>query len=204
MRRIREPISDFIHNVDTFKWEYEAIPDERHRYEPTPWSSLPKIFKHLRLDFRRFTFIDMGAGKGRVILTASMLPFRSVIGVEFSPELCRIADNNLRTCRFLRRQAGDARIMECDATKFVPPDTPCVFFFLNPFSTRLMKLVINNIYDSYHQNPRDIYLICIGGGDPTSFEEIAGIPALKLRHSFLIPWGLLTRRNVAIFLVTAD
>jgi hypothetical protein len=206
MRRFREPISDLIHNVDTFKWALEAIHVEghRHRYEPTPWSTLPKIFKHLRLDFPRFTFIDMGAGKGRVILSASRFPFLSVIGVEFSPELCRIAENNLTTCRFLCRRAHDIRILKCDATEFVPPETPCVFFFSNPFGGRLMQSVVNNIIGSYRKSPRPLCLIFIGGGDPTNFAEIARIPALKLQHSFVIPWGLTTQKNLAIFLVTAN
>jgi len=207
MRRLREPLSDLLHNIDTFdtfKWPPETLAeDERHGYEPTPWSALPKIFKHVHLDFSRFTFIDMGSGKGRVVLTASKLPFQSVIGVEFLPELCRIAENNLKTCRFLRRRTHDIKIIECDAIDFVPPNTPCMFFFLNPFGERLMQLVVNNIVGSYLKSPRDLYMICIGGGKPTDFAEIARNPALKLQQSFVIPWGLLTRRNVAVFSVTA-
>lgn len=45
------------------------------------------------------TFVDLGAGKGRAMLLASELPFRRIVGVEFSPELCDVARRNLRTNR---------------------------------------------------------------------------------------------------------
>jgi 16S rRNA G966 N2-methylase RsmD len=166
MRRIREPIADLIHNVDTFRWAPDAVPNsaERHPYDPTPWWALRGIFKDLQLDFPRFTFIDIDAGKGRVVLAAAAFPFLSVIGVEFSRSLCRIAENNLVTCRCLRRRAQNARMVECDATEFALPATPCLLYFYNPFSSELMQIVVKNIIDSYRKSPRDLYLICVGGG----------------------------------------
>lgn len=49
------------------------------------------------LDYSKFTFIDFGAGMGRVLLMASERPFRKIIGVEFARELITIAENNLRS-----------------------------------------------------------------------------------------------------------
>jgi hypothetical protein len=43
-----------------------------------------------------FTFIDLGSGKGRVLLMASDYPFKRIIGVEFMPELQRVAQENIR------------------------------------------------------------------------------------------------------------
>ena len=203
MRRIREPIFDLLHNIDTFdtgKWA-PNIDNERYGYAPTPWSALPKIFKHVQLDFRRFTFIDIGAGKGRVVLAASMLPFLGVIGVEFVPELCRIAEKNLETCRFLRRVVNNVKIVACDATKYPTPDTPCVFYFYSPFGLRVTQSVVNNIINSYQQSPRDIYLIYVS---PMSITSMSGISGLKIQHSLVIPWGLSTQRHVTVFLVTGD
>jgi len=45
---------------------------------------------------RDFTFIDLGSGKGRVLLMASDYPFKRIIGVEFMPELHRAAQENVR------------------------------------------------------------------------------------------------------------
>ena len=38
-------------------------------------------------DFSRLTFVDYGAGKGRVLLLASEHPFAAVGGIEFAEEL---------------------------------------------------------------------------------------------------------------------
>ena len=40
-------------------------------------------------------FIDFGSGKGRILLLASQFGFCKIIGVEFSPELNIIAQNNI-------------------------------------------------------------------------------------------------------------
>src|SRR5262249_19843200 len=45
---------------------------------------------------RDFTFLDIGSGKGRVLLIAALFPFRRVIGVEHSALLNEIAENNVR------------------------------------------------------------------------------------------------------------
>jgi len=39
------------------------------------------------IDLSKFTFIDLGAGKGRALLMASDYLFQKIIGVEFMPEL---------------------------------------------------------------------------------------------------------------------
>ncbi len=46
-----------------------------------------QAFARLDIDFEKFTFVDLGAGKGRIMLLASNFPFQRVLGVEFVPEL---------------------------------------------------------------------------------------------------------------------
>jgi len=141
----------------------------------------------------------MGAGKGRIVLAAYAFPFIDVIGVENTPMLCRIAEKNLIRCRFLRQVACEARIVECDATEFVIPETPSVFFFYNPFNFETTNMVIRNIVDSFDRLPRDIYLVFVGIS--TMFDDISRIPTLYLQSSFDIPWGRLTKRTVSIFMI---
>jgi len=204
LKKSRETITDLIHGVDTFRWALDPVRNTSARfvYDAAPWSALRRIFRHLRLDFSRFTFIDMGCGKGRIVLAASAFPFLSVIGVEFSPPLCRIAENNLAKCRRLRRRARSTRIIECDAAEFATPCTPCVFFFYNPFSFELLEMVIQHIVDSYRQYPREMYLIFVGMS--SLFSQITLMPAMKLLCSSSIPFGMSTHRSVYIFSVIDD
>src|SRR5262249_51546264 len=66
-------------------------------------STSPRTFYFLaRLfpaDKSKYTFIDVGCGKGRVVLLASQLGFNRVIGVEFSPWAGEIAAGNIRAFR---------------------------------------------------------------------------------------------------------
>src|SRR5208283_3490988 len=43
----------------------------------------------------RYTFIDIGAGKGRGLLVASEFHFRKVVGIELNPALAAIARSNV-------------------------------------------------------------------------------------------------------------
>jgi hypothetical protein len=94
------------------------------------------------------------------------------------------------------------RIVECDATAFSVPDTPCVYYFYNPFSLELMKAVIHNITESCLKYANETYLICVGMS--TIIPQITRIKAVKLRHSFYLSINLFHSRSVYIFLVTDD
>ena len=204
LKKRHESIADLIFGVDTFRWALDPGRNTStcYVYDAAPWSAVPRVLRNLELDLRRFTFIDMGCGKGRMVLAASAFPFASVIGVEFSPPLCRIAEGNLAACRYLRRRARSTQIVECDATEFTIPITPCVFFFYNPFSFELLDVVIKNVIRTHQQSPREIYLILVGMS--TICPQISLIPELKLLHSSSIPFGVFTNRSAHIFLVTDD
>lgn len=42
-------------------------------------------------------FLDLGSGKGRMVLSAARFPFRRIIGVELSNDLTAIARRNVAT-----------------------------------------------------------------------------------------------------------
>jgi SAM-dependent methyltransferase len=106
-----------------------------------------------------YTFIDFGSGKGRVLLLASQLPFRRVVGVEYSPSLHRIAEQNLHRVRFGDRRSGSVESLCIDAVSFFIPEEPVVLFFANPFGRRIMESVRDNLVRSYEGNPRSIVVI---------------------------------------------
>jgi hypothetical protein len=71
--------------------QLETVKQQGH-YAPT---ATPGFRKKLNIDPRNFTFIDFGSGKGRVLLIAAGLPFKAVVGIEFSRELHEIAVQNI-------------------------------------------------------------------------------------------------------------
>ena len=76
-------------------------------YEPSSGQLVHAQLDKLTIDAARFTFTDFGSGKGRVLFIAAGLPFKAVIGVEFSRELHVIA---LRNIALLPPTVGRARL----------------------------------------------------------------------------------------------
>jgi SAM-dependent methyltransferase len=122
----------------------------------------PSIFREslerLNIDHARFRFVDLGSGKGRALLLASDYPFREVLGVELSPELHRIARRNI--ARYLRSGTSAPVVsLRADAAEFCWPAGPLVVYMWNAFAQPVMERVLTNLRASFHEHPREMYLV---------------------------------------------
>jgi hypothetical protein len=89
-------------------------------------------------DFGSYTFIDLGAGKGRALLMAQRYKFRRYIGVEFAKELHEYAAVNLQNYANIE--------LNCmDAAEYRFPREPLVVFLYNPFGPEVMEKVADNL-----------------------------------------------------------
>jgi hypothetical protein len=107
---------------------------------------------------RDFTFIDLGSGKGRVLLMASDYPFKKIIGVEFMPELHRAAQENIAGYSNDRQRCPQIESVCMDARDFQFPDNPLVVYLFNPFSEPTFTRVLKNLRRSAEQTPRPVYI----------------------------------------------
>ena len=64
-------------------------------YAPTPSAHFRLLLRDLPRDVSEYTFVDFGSGNGRVLILAAQQSFKATLGVEFSPELHRMATENL-------------------------------------------------------------------------------------------------------------
>ncbi len=159
-------VFDLFHNVDTgIGWPAQSgdiVSPNRDKavpYDPAPWRTLRRSLELGSLQANGFTFVDVGCGKGKVLLSALALSFKRIVGVEFSPVLCRIADNNLANARFVRRRCVAVQVNCSDAVDYPIPDEPTIFFFHNPFTYEVMEIVLDNIIGAQLRTPRPRYLI---------------------------------------------
>lgn len=90
--------------------------------------------------FPDFTFVDLGAGKGRALMMAHKLGFRRLIGVEFSPRLAETAVANI-----LKLGLTNIEVLTQDAAEFPFPDEPLVVFVFNSFGPEVLKRVLENL-----------------------------------------------------------
>jgi predicted RNA methylase len=130
-----------------------------NRYE----ASEPAFFDFLvqRLGLERpadHLFIDVGSGKGRVMMMAALAGFRRVVGLEFDPTLTAIARRNLAT--FARGNRGTAfTVVEGDATRFDFPPVPTVIFMNNPFDGPLVTKLMDAIERAHRRSEADVAIL---------------------------------------------
>ena len=108
---------------------------------------------------RGFTFIDYGAGKGRVLLIAAGYPFERVVGVELSGPLIRIAASNIAAYAQSHPGLVPIELVHTDALNYELPPVPSVLFFYDPFEADLMERVGQRVRKSYLANPRKMFII---------------------------------------------
>ena len=164
----------------------EARPENNH-YDATPSYDVDEALDKVGIGPEGVTFIDIGSGKGRVLLMAAARPFARIVGLEYAKELHETAQANLAT--HVARHGEDARIelMLGDAADFVFPDGPLVVFLFNTFGPPLLTRVIANLHAAWAADPRPlrvIYVNAVHAGEwlAGGFEEVA----VSSRYSFVI------------------
>ena len=120
---------------------------------------LSETFRGLAIDYRRYTLIDIGSGKGRVLLVASEFPFREAIGVEFSRELHEIASRNISQYRSSTQKCRNVHSIHADAVDFSFPDSPMVIYMFNPFRPPVLEPVLANLRRSVEEHPRPVLIV---------------------------------------------
>jgi SAM-dependent methyltransferase len=96
----------------------------------------------LHVNASKFTFIDFGSGNGRVLLIAAGLPFRAVVGIEFSRELHETAVQNINRFPSHLISAGTVTSRCADAASFPLPPSDLVCYFHNPFGPAVLSKVV--------------------------------------------------------------
>lgn len=124
----------------------------------------------LPIDFARFAFVDLAAGKGRAVVLAGELPFHSIHGVEPVKALHVRAVRNVKA-RF-GNEIGRVRIFlhNVDVSDYTIPDLPCVLYLPEPFGNSELPRVIESILRSCRANPRDVFIVDAGSGDDHAFD----------------------------------
>lgn len=152
-----------------------SVTDEQarlgHRYQASTPQRAISALEGLPIRHEEFTVVDIGSGKGRVVLIAAQLPFRRIIGVEFASELHEIAVSNVQRVR-----PDDPRLeLVCqDVTSYEFPDEPLVLYFYGPFFAPIMRIVMDRVTQSLYASPRPAYLVLFTTPDLQREAEMAG------------------------------
>ena len=154
---------DWDHRVDTTSatvgWRDRLLGVLNSPYQPTEESLFHQMISSLDIDFRNFTFIDIGSGKGRALLMASHYPFRRILGVELLPALHQVAEQNIAKYKNELQFCHKVESICADARDFVFPVEPIVLYLFNPLPADGLAHVLNNLERSLQLGSRHVYVL---------------------------------------------
>ena len=153
-------------------------------YTATDWITVRRGLAYLDIG-PDDVFVDLGSGKGRVVLMAAMHPFKRVIGVELSAKLNTIARTNVeRTIQRLRCQ--DVELVLADAAEYELPDDVTVVFLNNPFGRGPFEAVIRGLTASQERRPRTLRILYVAPYEDAALVATGRVRRVKYWRSHLM------------------
>lgn len=131
----------------------EEVTDRTHYYADSGGLAFDQLMGHFDIA-PEDAILDYGCGKGGILISLSKYPFSKIGGVEISPELVRIAQENIR-----KLGIGNVAIECCDAAEYRQLDEYNYFYFFDPFPAVVMQDVLRNIEESLERSPRKATII---------------------------------------------
>ncbi len=108
-------------------------------------SAFEAMMASLGLEWERYSFVDVGCGKGRALLMATAYPFRQVLGVELSPELARVAQENVSRLQADWRRPMPVTVVVGDASTVKLPEGPLLLYLYHPFAAPVMRAFLQHV-----------------------------------------------------------
>lgn len=163
--------------------ELYALDSRRVPYEASPWLALRRGLAGCRIG-PDDVLIDLGCGKGRVLVLAARYPFRRVVGVELSPELAHVARANLARAP---RSCGEVEVVCADVKDYGLPDDVTIIYMYNPFRGEIFSRALAAIVESLERAPRRVTILY---RSPFEHDRLIGSGRFRLVRT---RWGIVPR-----------
>ena len=170
--------------------------EHSNEYFGTPSLVLDRVLEGLQIDYPRFVFVDLGCGKGRVLLRAAMRPFRRVEGVELSGAMHEVAVGNIELAKPLVHSPVVAH--HRDVTEYELPAEPLVLYLFNAFGSAVIVQLLHNLEASLRAHPRECFFIYLNPVHKEQFARYSFLqemprPGLaRIVDRLISPWPLVT------------
>ena len=102
--------------------------------------------------------VDVGSGKGRILVAAAHYGFTNITGIDFAKELCETAKKNIDKIK--GNYPGTTFTIYCrDILNYTVNANDRVFFLFNPFNEEILEEFLINVEHSVNEYPRPVYFI---------------------------------------------
>jgi hypothetical protein len=155
-------------------------------YEPAPPWLIRSFIESIPLDLTETSLIDLGSGKGRVLLVGSCYPFEHIRGIELSEQLHHSAVKNIEIFNSEKQRCFDIEAIQGDATTYEFPQTSLVISLFNPFGEEVLQQVLDNILTSLRQTPRDCFIAYINPKHRNVLDKNSALSLIKKTRRYLL------------------
>jgi hypothetical protein len=128
------------------------------RYEAVSFYMLEKLLSAFQKITGLKSIVDLGSGKGRVLMVAPHFGFTDITGIDFAKELCLQANMNMRQ---KEKEFPNIRwrVINENVENYDIGGNDSVFFMFNPFTETVLKNFLEKVDHSCHEFPRSIYFL---------------------------------------------
>jgi predicted RNA methylase len=136
-----------------------AMLGHAHRYETLSAELLIASLRVAKIKCERFVFIDLGSGKGRALLVASLFPFKRIIGVEISVALNKITRKNIALFKDGCQKCTEIEALCLNVCDYELPQEDLILYMYNPFDEHVMGVVVAKVEMLVRQHGKRVYVI---------------------------------------------
>jgi len=128
------------------------------RYEAVSFYMLENLLSAFQKVSALTSIIDLGSGKGRVLMVARHFGFTNITGIDFAKELCEQAIANMKE---KETEFPDVKwkVINENVENYDISSRDSVFFMFNPFTEVVLKSFLEKLDKSCHEFPRSIYFL---------------------------------------------
>jgi tRNA1(Val) A37 N6-methylase TrmN6 len=128
------------------------------RYEPVSFHILEKLFDAFKKISDNTSIIDLGCGKGRMMMVAPYFGFTNITGIDFAKELCQQAIINMEKKEqqfpHIHWQVINENVEQHEINS-----NDSVFFMFNPFDEDVLMNFLKKLEVSCTRFPRQVYFL---------------------------------------------
>ena len=149
--------------------------------------------------FRHFAFLDPKAGHGRSLLVAAGRDFRAIWGFEEHPELAEAARHNIRQYprSFMTQRTIEVFHDQPNIEQWA--EQPLLVHLFQPHSEDWLQSLLDALFTSFSENPRQIYLVTIGNKYASLIENMPFLSEFKPEVSNLEMFSLMSPYNIRFY-----
>ena len=150
-----------------------------HGYEPTPERCFRATLRHIPIPVSEISLLDIGCGKGSIIVYARKAGIVNLGGVELSQKFMSICKNNIRLLGY-----NNVELIQQDATTLGDAlDKYNVIYMFNPFPAPVMQAFLSRVIESLERCPRKAYIVYDNPIEAYVFDEMR----FAVQSSFIVP-----------------